>query len=157
MPLIEDGQQDAFSVADLLVEDAAAGTGLAGSAAPLVAEALGLGGLQWCELPGELVQAGAAESGQRRVGEPFDDPCAAGAGVAIEERAQCLRGGKADGRRAGGMAVALEGFPGLPDQVTDADGGDLEQVREHVHGARLPLVEEGEQDAGGIVEQRRGA
>ena len=54
VPLVEDGQQDAFSVADLLVEDAAAGAGLAGAAAPLVAEAFGLGGLQWCEPPGEL-------------------------------------------------------------------------------------------------------
>src|SRR5215472_13680327 len=45
VPLVEDGQQDALSVADLLVEDAAAGSGLAGSAAPLVGEALGLGGL----------------------------------------------------------------------------------------------------------------
>ena len=82
---------------------------------------------------------------------------ALGAGVAVEERAQGLRGGEADGRRAGGMAVVLEDFPGLPDQVTDAGGGDFEQVGEHVHGARLPLVEEGEQDAGGIVEQRLAA
>jgi hypothetical protein len=68
-----------------------------------------------------------------------------------------LCGGKADGRRAGGVAVVLEDFPGFPDQVTDADGGDFEQVGEHVHGARLPLVEQGEQDAGGIIEQRRAA
>jgi hypothetical protein len=60
VPLVEDGQQDALSIADFLVEDAAAGTGLAGAAAPLVAEALGLGGLQRGELLGELVQAGAA-------------------------------------------------------------------------------------------------
>lgn len=58
VPLVEDGQQDAFCVADLLVEDAAAGGGLAQAAAPLVAEAFGLGGLQRCELPGEVVQAG---------------------------------------------------------------------------------------------------
>jgi hypothetical protein len=41
--LVEDGQQDAFAVADLLVEDAAAGTGLTRATAPLMAEALGLG------------------------------------------------------------------------------------------------------------------
>jgi hypothetical protein len=156
-PLVEGGQQDALSIADLLVEDAAAGGGLAEAAAPLIAEALGLGGLQRCELPGELVQAGAAEPGQHWVGKLFDDPCALGAGVAVEERAQCLCGGKADGRRAGGVAVVLEDFPGLADQVTDAGGGDFEQVGEHIHGAHLPLVEEGEQDAGGIVEQRLGA
>jgi len=55
------------------------------------------------------------------------------------------------------VAVVLENFPGFPDQVTDAGGGDFEQVGEHVHGARLPLVEEGEQDAGRIVEQRPAA
>ena len=41
--LVEDGQKDAFAVADLLVEDAAAGAGLTRATAPLVAEALGLG------------------------------------------------------------------------------------------------------------------
>lgn len=41
--LVEDGQKDAFAVADLLVEDAAAGAGLSRATAPLVAEALGLG------------------------------------------------------------------------------------------------------------------
>src|SRR5262249_56894654 len=64
-PLVEDGQQDALSVADLLVEDAAAGSGLAEAAAPLIAEALGLGGLQRAELPGEALQAGAGGAGQR--------------------------------------------------------------------------------------------
>jgi hypothetical protein len=157
VPLVEDGQQDAFTVADLLVEDAAAGGGLAGAAAPLVAEAFGLGGLQRCELPGEVLQAGAAEPGQRRMGELFGDLGALGAGVAVEEGAKRLCGGKAGGRRAGGVAVVLEDFAGFSDQVTDAGGGDFEQVGEHVHGACLPLVEEGEQDAGGIVEQRLAA
>jgi hypothetical protein len=41
--LVEDGHKDAFAVADLLVEDAAAGAGLTRATAPLVAEALGLG------------------------------------------------------------------------------------------------------------------
>jgi len=41
--LVEDGHKDAFAVADLLVEDAAAGAGLPRATAPLVAEALGLG------------------------------------------------------------------------------------------------------------------
>jgi hypothetical protein len=40
--LVEDGQQDAFAVADLLVEDATAGAGLTWATAPLIAEALGL-------------------------------------------------------------------------------------------------------------------
>ena len=41
--LVEDGHKDAFAVADLLVEDAAAGAGLPRATAPLIAEALGLG------------------------------------------------------------------------------------------------------------------
>ena len=43
--LVEDGEQDAFAVADLLREDAGSGAGLAWAAAPLVGEAFGLGGL----------------------------------------------------------------------------------------------------------------
>ena len=54
-PQVQDGQQDAFAVADLLGEDAAAGAGLAGAAASLVGEPLGVGGrrgvrrwVSWC-------------------------------------------------------------------------------------------------------------
>jgi hypothetical protein len=71
--------------------------------------------LQRCELLGELVQGGAAESGERWVGELFYDPGTPGAGVAVEVGAERLRGGKADGRRATGVAVVFEDFPGLPD------------------------------------------
>jgi len=42
-PVVEEGEQDAFAVADLLAEDTAAGAGLARAAAPLVGEAFGLG------------------------------------------------------------------------------------------------------------------
>ena len=56
--LVEEGEQDALAVADLLVEDAAAGAGLARAAAPLVGEAFGLGGLPRDEPPGEFVQLG---------------------------------------------------------------------------------------------------
>jgi Transposase, Mutator family len=52
--LVEDGQQDAFTVADLLVEDAAAGAGLARAAAALIGEAFGLGCLPRCEPFGEF-------------------------------------------------------------------------------------------------------
>ena len=55
------------------------------------------------------------------------------------------------------MAGIFEDLAGLLDQVADAGGGDFQQVGEHVHGADLPLVEEGEQDAGGIVEHRPAA
>jgi len=51
---MQDGQQDAFAVADLLGEDAAAGAGLAGAAAALVGEPLGVGGLSGREALGEL-------------------------------------------------------------------------------------------------------
>jgi hypothetical protein len=46
--LVEDGEQDTFAVTDLLGEDATPGSGLAWAAAPLVAEAFGLGGLPGC-------------------------------------------------------------------------------------------------------------
>jgi hypothetical protein len=49
--LVEDGQKDAFVVAELLVEDAAAGAGLTRATAPLRAEALGRR-----ELPGRVVR-----------------------------------------------------------------------------------------------------
>jgi hypothetical protein len=55
LPQVQDGQQDAFAVADLLGEDAAAGAGLAGAAASLVGEPLGVGGLSGREALGELV------------------------------------------------------------------------------------------------------
>src|SRR5215203_1503233 len=54
LPTMQDGQQDAFAVADLLGEDAAAGAGLAGAAAALVGEPLGVGGLSGREALGEL-------------------------------------------------------------------------------------------------------
>jgi transposase-like protein len=41
--VVEEGEQDAFAVADLLVEDTAAGAGLARAAAPLIGQAFGLG------------------------------------------------------------------------------------------------------------------
>jgi hypothetical protein len=59
--LVEDGQKDAFAVADLLVEDAAAGAGLTRPTAPLIADALGLGCLPGRERFAELVQVGAAD------------------------------------------------------------------------------------------------
>ena len=68
LSLVEDGEQDAFAVADLLREDAAPGTGLALAAAPLVAEAFGLGGLLGCEPFGELAQFCSGEPGQGGVG-----------------------------------------------------------------------------------------
>ena len=54
--LVEHGEQDAFFVGDLLGEHAAAGAGLAGAAAALVGEPLGLGGLSGGELLSEFAQ-----------------------------------------------------------------------------------------------------
>jgi hypothetical protein len=61
---VEDGEQDAFAVADLLREDAAAGTGLAWATAALVAEAFGLSRLPCGEPLGEGVQLVAGQAGQ---------------------------------------------------------------------------------------------
>jgi hypothetical protein len=56
LPEMRDGKQDASAVADLMREDAAASAGLAGAAASLVSEPLGVGGLSGPEALGELVQ-----------------------------------------------------------------------------------------------------
>jgi transposase-like protein len=53
--VVEEGEQDTLAVADLLVEDAAAGAGLAWSAAPLIGQAFGLGGLPPDEPAGEFM------------------------------------------------------------------------------------------------------
>jgi hypothetical protein len=151
--LVEDGQKDAFAVADLLVEDAAAGARLTRATAPLIAEALGLGCLPGCESFGELLQVGAAASGQGWVGQLLEELGSRGAGVGVQERAEGLGGGEAEGGRAEGVAVVFEGFTGLLDGVADAGGGDLQQVGEHGHGAHLPLVEQRDQQACGIVQE----
>ena len=76
--LVEQREQDAFAVADLLVEDTAAGAGLARAATSLVGEAFGLGGLPRGRAGGEVMQFAPGEPGQRRVRQPLDDrrPCA---------------------------------------------------------------------------------
>ena len=66
--VVENGEQDAFAVADLLREDAGPGTGLAWAAAPLVSEAFGLGGLPEGEPRGQFAQFVLGESGQCWVG-----------------------------------------------------------------------------------------
>jgi hypothetical protein len=53
--------------------------------------------------------------------------------------------------------VIFEDLAGLLDQIADAGGADFQQVGEHVHGADLPLVEEGEQQPCRVVEQRPAA
>ena len=94
--LVEDGQKDAFAVADLLVKDAAAGASLSRATAPLIAETLGLGSLPGCEPFGELLQVGAADSGQGRVGQLLDELGPRGAGIGIQERVEGLGSGEAE-------------------------------------------------------------
>ena len=154
--VVADGHKDAFAVAGLLVEDAAAGAGLSRATGLLVAEALGLGWLPGCEPFGELLQVGAADSGQAGWESCFVELGSRGAGVGVQERVEGVGGGEADGGRAAGVAVVLEGFTGLVDGVADAGGGDLQQVGEHGHGAHLPLVAQRDQQACGIVQGRGG-
>ena len=49
--------------------------------------------------------------------------------------------------------MVFEHFAGLLHQAADAGVGDLQQVGQHGHGADLPLVDQGEQQACGVVEQ----
>ena len=155
--VVEEGEQDAFGVADLLAEDAAAGAGLARAATPLVGAAFGVGGLPGSQALGEVMQFAPGEAGQRRVGQPLDEGGPRGAQIAVCEGEQGVLGGEPDRGRSRVMAVVFEDLAGLVDQVADAGGADFQQVGEYVHGADLPLVEQGEQDACGIIEQRPGA
>src|ERR687897_2556999 len=93
-PQVQDGQQDAFAVADLLGEDAAAGAGLAGAAASLVDAPLGVGGLPGREALGELVQLLAAHAGEGRGGQGVDGRGPGGAEVLVEEGEQVVGGGE---------------------------------------------------------------
>ena len=95
-PLVEEGKQDALAVADLLREDATAGTGLTWATAALVAEAFGSRRLPCGKSLGEVVQLGVGQSGQVRAGEPLDDGSARGAQVAVEKGEQIGGGGEAD-------------------------------------------------------------
>jgi hypothetical protein len=94
LPAMQDGQQDAFAVADLLGEDAAAGAGLAGAAAALVGAPLGVGGLSGREALGELMQLLPAHAGEGRVGQGMDDRGPGGAEVLVEEGEQVVGGGE---------------------------------------------------------------
>jgi hypothetical protein len=94
LPAMQDGQQDAFAVADLLGEDAAAGAGLAGAAAALVGAPLGVGGLSGREALGELMQLLPAHAGEGRVGQGVDDRGPGGAEVLVEEGEQVVGGGE---------------------------------------------------------------
>ena len=87
------------------------------------------------------------------MGQLLEELGSRGAGVGVQERAEGLGGGEAEGGRAEGVAVVFEDFTGLLDGVADAGGGDLQEVGEHVHGAHLPLVEQRDQQACGIVQE----
>lgn len=93
-PQVQDGQQDAFAVADLLGKDAAAGAGLAGAAASLVGAPLGVGGLSGHEALGELVQFLAAHAGKGWVGQGVDDRGPGRVEVLVEEGEQVVGGGE---------------------------------------------------------------
>ena len=102
------------------------------------------------------MQLALGEPGQRRVGQPLDDRGPCGAQITVCEGEQGIAGGEPDRGHSRVMAVIFEDLAGLLDQVADAGGGDFQQVGEHVHGADLPLVEEGEQQPRRVVEQRPG-
>jgi hypothetical protein len=90
------------------------------------------------------------------MGQPLDDCGSRGAVIGVQEIEQGTGGGEPDRGRSRVVAVVFEDLAGFPDEVADAGGGDLQQVREDVHGAGLPLVEKSEQKARGVAEQRPG-
>jgi hypothetical protein len=155
--VVEKGNQDALAVADLLMEDTATGAGLARATAPLAGEAFGLGGLPGSEASGEFMQVVPGDPGQRWVGQPLGDRDPRRAQITVQEGEQGAGGGEPDWRHSGVVAVVFEDLAGLPDEFADAGGGDFQQVGEHVHEADLPLVQQREQQACGVVEQRPAA
>jgi len=64
---------------------------------------------------------------------------------------------EADRRGPEPVAVVFENLAGFPDKIPDAGAGDLQQVGEHIQGAGLPLIDQGEQQPCRIVEERLGA
>jgi hypothetical protein len=102
---MQDGEQDAFAVADLLGKDAAAGAGLAGATASLVGKPLGTGGLSGREALGELVQLLPAHTGAGRVGQGVDDRGPGGAEVLVKEGEQIVGGGEPHRGDVGVVAV----------------------------------------------------
>jgi len=64
---------------------------------------------------------------------------------------------EADRRGPESVAVVFEDLAGFPDKIPDAAAGDRQQVGEHIQGADLPLVDQGEQQPCRIVEKRLGA
>lgn len=151
-PEIQDSEQDAFTVADLLGKDTTTGTGLAGAATAPMRETFSVSGLTGRESFGEVVQLVPAHPGQGRIGQSLDDRGSGRADSLIEEREQVASGGEAHRGRSRVVAVVFEDVARFLHQVADAGAGALQQVGEHVHGADLPLVDEGEQQAVGVVE-----
>jgi len=116
-PLVQNGEQEAFAVADLLRKDATAGTGLASAAAPLVAEAFGLSRLPCGEPLCEVLQFAPGEAGQGWLGEPFPDRCARGVLIALQGGEQVGGGGETDRGHAG---VRAEVDPRGVDKLTSS-------------------------------------
>src|SRR5918993_228778 len=96
--------------------------------------------------------AGGAWRGGRG-GQGVDDRGPGGAEVLVEEGEQVVGGGEPHRCDAGVVAMVFENFAGLVHEAADTGVGDLQQVGQHGHGADLPLVDEGEQQARGGVEQ----
>jgi len=111
--VVQEGEQDTFAVADLLVKDAAPGAGLARAAAPLIGQAFGLGGLPHGESAGEFVQLVPGEPGQGRIRQPLDDRGPCRAQVAVQEAEYGLGGGEPDRGNPGVVAVVFEELAGL--------------------------------------------
>jgi mutator family transposase len=95
-PEIQDGEQNAFVVADLLGEDTATGTRLARTAASLVGQPLGVSGLPGREPLGRVAQLVPAHAGQGRSRQCLDDPGSSGAKIGVQEGEQVARGAEAD-------------------------------------------------------------
>ena len=149
----EDDRQDAFGIGDFLGEDAAASSGQPVTSPALVLAAFGLGSLPQGEPPDQVRQVLPAHPGQHWIAQRRQPVRPGWRYPRGQEVPECARAGEPqDGWRDWLPALGQQPA-GLGDRLSDGALVDLEHLGQHRLGAGLPLVDDGNQDLGGIAEQ----
>src|SRR3954447_17178106 len=152
--LVEHGREDPLVVGDLLGEHPSAGTGQAFPAAAAVAVSLVAGVLDVFDAFGHRGELDAGQSGQGGMGEPVGHARARRLGLAAgDELGQRAGGGEPQHGRRDRAVVLGEQLASLRDRLADGVRVDPQQVRQHVLGADLAQVDDGDQHPVGRGEQ----
>ena len=114
---------------------------------------LGLGGLLQRQPPDQRGEVFAAHPGQRRIAEGGQPVRPGRHRVGAQESAE--RGCAAEAQDGGrdGVLAAGQDLAGLGDGLPDRELADLEHLGQDLLGADLALVDDGDQDPGGVGEQ----